>query len=272
MGEQVQHVADQKRAPRTMLPIGVYVPLSRLGEFRKGAVKREKKGIGPFRPGSVADGVSGHGPDGNRRATRPGAHPRPPPSPQALQTGPLLGGRPGGGVGVLNAPYRKEVAGADRIGVLMKRRRSSIRKGYSILAWESSEPDPLSHGHAGPDVHRQALPQSAPGSAGTGFGPRTGSVRRMRLLYCLVSHQGDWISSTPKGRIELAREVSRTRTPRSPAMEEQARAVFSCTLCGRCAQDCCVAIDSPTLWVQARQLGWCGRDWNSPASRPWPGW
>jgi heterodisulfide reductase subunit D len=64
--------------------------------------------------------------------------------------------------------------------------------------------------------------------------------------------RGPWVSSTPRGRVRVAREACRASNETPPFSKEQTEAIFSCTLCGRCRVDCSVAIDSPTMWVEAR--------------------
>jgi Fe-S oxidoreductase len=66
--------------------------------------------------------------------------------------------------------------------------------------------------------------------------------------------RGEWLSSTPRGRILATRDVLNNGLfDPSKSSSDYIQAVFECTLCGRCKVNCSVSIDSPGLWVDLRR-------------------
>jgi Fe-S oxidoreductase/FAD/FMN-containing dehydrogenase len=242
-----------KRALRTMLPIGVYVPLSRLGEFRKGAVKYRKRELALFgQVVSPAECLIMALVATDER--HPLEHTLALHLPRRLFKLALsLGGRPGGGIGVLNAPYAKEVVEPGRIETFRRRKKEFDPKGilnpgmgklvspvlYHTGMWILSCIDKL-FPSVRPEQEEQGLDRELEACVECGYCTHSCPTR------------GHWISSTPRGRILLMKEFSESPSSRLTPGEDRTKAIFSCTLCGRCAVDCCVGIDSPTLWVQSR--------------------
>jgi len=73
--------------------------------------------------------------------------------------------------------------------------------------------------------------------------------------YCMNScpTRQVWLSSTPRGRILMAKDLCLGRSHREQRVaEEYIERIFQCTLCGRCRVDCSVDIRSPQMWFGFR--------------------
>jgi Fe-S oxidoreductase/FAD/FMN-containing dehydrogenase len=171
-----------------------------------------------------------------------------------------MGGKPGGGVGVWNAPYRKQILSKQKIRELGQKKKDLDPKGIlNPGMW----PDPL-------PLFSPALYQPAMAIAGlldrvfpAGIikedkkSPSYEFSACVQCGYCVdyCPTRGEWISASPRGRILTTKEALRRGdlddlriTP------EYVNSIFQCSLCGRRKVDCSVSVNSPEMWVELRCL------------------
>ncbi len=247
-----------RRAAPTVLPSSVHVPLDRLGKFYSGIRKLNKRPLG----------FLGHlvSPDDcvamlmlvtDRRSPMEflfALH-----TPRDLAELALsVGGRPGGGVGVWNAPYAKKILSGRKIGEMREKKKEFDPKGVlNPGMWL----DPIRL--FTPSVYQVAM-------AVTGFMDRILPAAiseqnkddlRYEFSACVqcgyCAHycptKGEWFSATPRGRILMTEKVlTEAGIDESKAGPDYVKSIFQCTLCGRCRVDCTVSIDSPAMWVDLR--------------------
>jgi len=241
-----------RRAAPTVLPVGVHVPLEGLDGFYTGLGRLRKRPLGFMghvvsrddcmvmsllvtdRDDPVEFGLA---------LTVPA---------RIFALARSAGGRPAGGIGVWNAPYAGEVLSPERVDEIEKLKKELDPGGILNPGMWSGAPLPFR-----PVIHRVAMRMAAvldrihperpaPSGADTGFSAC------VQCGYCMDScpTRGEWVSSTPRGRILMTREVL-GKGP-AKATPEYLKSVFACTLCGRCAVDCSVSIDSPGMWIDLR--------------------
>ncbi len=167
-----------------------------------------------------------------------------------------VGGRPAGGIGVWNAPYRKEVLSAERIEDIERQKRKIDPKGILNPGMWSEVPFMFKPGinDLGMKVF-SILDKIYPGRPSES-GTQSEFKECVQCGYCMnyCPTRGRWMSSTPRGRILMTKEVFRDGSL-DPAKitPEYVRSVFDCSLCGRCSVDCSVSIGSPAMWVELRR-------------------
>ena len=246
-----------KRAVTSIVPSSAYVPVEKMGQFYSGMDKLDKRPIGLMGYVVSADKVNLM-PLITTDETRPIEYLFAMLTPSSISNLAIkLGGKPGGGTGVWNAGYR------DMIG---KTRLNEIRDAKKQL-------DPQNIMNPGtwmepPILFRPGIYQLA-----TGIGSQVdkllpGSKKKdkeesfireledcVQCGYCMdvcPTAQG-WMSSTPRGRILMTRELFLDR----PESREQAQAylerISQCTLCGRCGVDCSIDIKSRPMWQGVRE-------------------
>lgn len=240
-----------RRAVPTALPVGVHVPLEGLGGFYAGLGRLRKRP-----PGFLGHVVSRD--DCMVMSMLVTDKDDPVEFGLALSVPARIfsfarsvGGRPAGGIGVWNAPYAREVLSPERIDEIERLKKELDPGGVLNPGMWSGAPLPFR-----PVIHGTAMRMAAvvdrihpkspvPPSVGTGFGAC------VQCGYCMDScpTRGEWVSSTPRGRILMTREVLEGSMQATP---EYLRSVFACTLCGRCAVDCSVSINSPGMWIDLR--------------------
>jgi Fe-S oxidoreductase/FAD/FMN-containing dehydrogenase len=248
-----------KRAAPSILPIGVYVPLEKLEQFHEEARRETKRPLGLL--GQVISPVDcmvmamvgtdeRHGLE-HTLALRL--------SRTILDLALSLGGKPGGGVGVWNAPYKRAIASTERLEGLKEKKRCLDPKGILNPGMWLDESILLK-----PGFYRMAMAvltcvdRLVP--AFQGKTERGGLEKELAACvdcgYC-VDHcptRGEWISTTPRGRVRLAKEIAGAGPGKSAgSLEGYGTSIFKCTLCGRCSVDCSVAIDAPAIWVETRE-------------------
>jgi Fe-S oxidoreductase/FAD/FMN-containing dehydrogenase len=170
------------------------------------------------------------------------------------------GGKPGGGLGVWNAPYKNRIWSKSRIDQFLERKQDLDPKGIlNPGMWP--DPPPL----FGPALFRAAmiaagivdkiLPSRRLPKDGT-MPARSGFATCVQCGYCVnyCPTKGEWLSATPRGRILKTKEIFKKGGPGDTAgvTPEYVKSIFDCTLCGRCRVDCCVAVNSPEMWVELR--------------------
>jgi Fe-S oxidoreductase/FAD/FMN-containing dehydrogenase len=247
-----------RRAAPTVLPSSVHVPVDQLWVFYSGTRKLNKRPIGFLghlvsptdclvMPMLITDQRS---PMEFLFALH---------TPRDLAELALsVGGRPGGGVGVWNAPYRKKILSDHKMQEMKEKKRGFDPKGVlnpgmwldPLLLFTPSVYQPVM---ATAGLLDRILPAA--------IGEENKKDVRYEFSACVqcgycaqyCPTRGEWFSATPRGRILTTREVlTEAGIDESKTSPEYVNAVFQCSLCGRCKVDCSVSIDSPTMWVDLR--------------------
>ena len=256
--EQRFNILRIKRAVPTIVPIGVHIPLDKLHQFYTGMQKLNKRTIGfsghvvsrkecmliltliTDENNFIEHALSLHVPS------------------KIFKLALSLGGKPGGGVGVWNAPYCSEVLPAAKAEEIRRRKKELDPKGilnpgmwpdvsllfkpgiYNIGMKVASVLDKIF-----PTRIEKVIRQDC------GYGFEVCVQCGYCMNYCPTG--GEWISSTPRGRILMTREIFKKNSlNKTKVTPEYVKSVFECSLCGRCAIDCSVSIDSPAMWVDLR--------------------
>jgi len=170
-----------------------------------------------------------------------------------------LGGRPGGGIGVWNAPYRRQILGDSRLEQIKRSKQQFDPNG--ILNPGTSLDPPL---FFKPGVYQsimsaaKVLDKFIPSTERTfdleGF--RKELAVCVQCGYCMnyCPTRLDWLSSTPRGRILYTRELFlRGKQSRTDFSTEYMNRLYQCTMCGRCGVDCSTDIKSRAMWLGVRQ-------------------
>ena len=169
-----------------------------------------------------------------------------------------LGGRPGGGTGVWNAPYKNQLLGKRRIAEI-KRIKDELDPEKIMNPGMWLEPPLLFK----PRAYQLAMgvaskldriwPTRIAKTEAEGFEKEISAC--VQCGYCMDScptRQG-WLSSTPRGRILITRHLFPHHPQRHKKMrQEYLDSIFQCTLCGRCGVDCSVDIKSRPMWLGVR--------------------
>jgi len=242
-----------RRAVPTVIPSSVHVPLANLNQFYLGLGKLKKRPIGLL--GHVVSNSEGMMMpmlvSNEKRVIEYtfALH-----TPRELSNLALsLGGKPGGGLGVWNAPYKNEILSKQKVEEIKKRKRELDPKGILNPGMWLDPPLPFR-----PYVYQLAmavtskLDRTFPTSVGE---PREqGSEREFAacvqcgycMSYCPTRQQ--WLSTTPRGRILMTKNSWRSKK----ITQDYVKSIFQCSLCGRCKVDCSVDIKSPEMWVNLR--------------------
>ena len=242
-----------RRAVPTVIPSSAHVPLTNLTQFYSGLDKLKKRPIG------LLGHVVFHSEcmlmlmvvSNEREAIEYtfALH-----TPRELSNLALsLGGKPGGGLGVWNAPYKNETLPKQKAEEIKKRKRELDPKG--ILNPGMWLDPPLLFR---PSVYQFAMAVTSkldrifPTSVGE---PREQGFERefaacVQCGYCMgyCPTRQQWLSTTPRGRILMTKNFWKSRR----ISQEYVNAIFQCSLCGRCKVDCSVDIKSPGMWVDLR--------------------
>ncbi len=168
-----------------------------------------------------------------------------------------LGGKPGGGIGVWNAPYRRQILGD---GLQQAQKLKLNYDPNCILnpgAWLN--PPRLFT----PSVYRAVMGATSLLDKLLPTPHRTFKLKNfekelaicVQCGYCMnyCPTRLDWISSTPRGRILATRELFFKQPPRSDFSPEYLNRLYQCTMCGRCGVDCSTDIKSRAMWLGVRQ-------------------
>ncbi len=244
-----------RRAAPTVLPVGVHVPLEGLDGFYAGLGRLGKRSVGFLghvvsRDDCMVMSMLVTDKDDPLEFGFALTVPA-----RIFALARSAGGRPAGGIGVWNAPYSREVFSPERVDEIEKLKKELDPKGILNPGMWSGAPLPFK-----PVIHGTAMKiaalldriypkRPAPSGADTGFSAC------VQCGYCMnyCPTRGEWVSSTPRGRILMTNEVLGKGSPDSAkATPEYLKSVFACTLCGRCAVDCSVSINSPGMWIDLR--------------------
>jgi Fe-S oxidoreductase/FAD/FMN-containing dehydrogenase len=169
-----------------------------------------------------------------------------------------LGGRPGGGIGVWNAPYSHEILGKEKIASV-KKSKDELDPGKIMNPgmWLDS---PLLFR---PEVYQVAMgiasrldrivPLKAGRVEGRDFEKEISAC--VQCGYCMnyCPTRQEWLSSTPRGRVLMTKKLFLENPQRYENFrQDYIERVFQCTLCGRCGVDCSVDIRSRSMWLGVR--------------------
>jgi Fe-S oxidoreductase/FAD/FMN-containing dehydrogenase len=172
-----------------------------------------------------------------------------------------VGGYPGGGLGVWNAPYKNKVLSSEELAKRRQKKRTLDPKNIMNPGMWIDPPVIMN-----PTLYRLGTSALAlfdrvlPGRTKT-FGEFTYKdfVEEARACvqcgYCVnvcPTNQG-WLSSTPRGKLLALKNFFLDRSfNRREITQEFVTRVYECTMCGRCEEDCTVKIRSPELWGSLR--------------------
>lgn len=159
----------------------------------------------------------------------------------------VFGGRPTGGIGLWNAPFSEEILSKERISEIKKQKK--VLDPFGILnpsMWLNP-----------PFFMRTFFYNIAFRIASflENFLPEEkGSKTEEEIKRCIqcgncinsCPTKKIWLSTTPKGRIFY------TKIGFGKWKEEYLDSLFSCSLCGRCKEDCPQEIDFPSIWIKLR--------------------
>lgn len=255
--EQRFNMLRVRRAAPSLVPCSVYLPVDRIGDFclALGRTGRRQPGVLGY---VVSDSRCSLMPMIATDEARPLEYLFAMQAPAAISKLALsLGGKPGGGVGVWNAPFRREILGEGRLAeVSNARARFDSRGTMNPGLW--TEPPFLFR----PGVYRLAtaagaaasrlLPLREPAPPAPGFAAELASC--VQCGYCMSvcpTAQG-WPSSTPRGRVLAGREELMGAGSGSKMTPDLVERLYQCTLCGRCGVDCSVDIKSRAMFQGLR--------------------
>jgi Fe-S oxidoreductase/FAD/FMN-containing dehydrogenase len=172
-----------------------------------------------------------------------------------------VGGYPGGGLGVWNAPYRNRVLSSEELGKKRQKKRALDPKNIMNPGMWIDPPIILS-----PTLYRlgtstlafidRVLPGRTEAIGEVTYKDFVEEARAcVQCGYCVnvcPTSQG-WLSSTPRGKLLAIKNSFLDRSyNRREITQEFVSRVYECTMCGRCEEDCTVKIRSPELWGSLR--------------------
>ena len=239
-----------RRAVPTVIPSSVHVPLANLSQFYLGLDKLKKRPIGLLgHVVSKSEGMLMPMVVSNERKVIEytfALH-----TPREISNLALsLGGKPGGGLGVWNAPYKDKILSQQKAEEIRKRKAKLDPKGIlNPGMWLDPpllfRPSVYQLAMAVTSILDRIFPTSVGKTGEQGF--RREFAACVQCGYCMgyCPTRQQWLSTTPRGRILMTKD-SRKIT------REYAKAIFQCSLCGRCKVDCSVDIKSPGMWVELR--------------------
>jgi Fe-S oxidoreductase/FAD/FMN-containing dehydrogenase len=256
--EQRFNILRVRKAHRTVFPSMVYVPLSQCSEFTA-ALSRLRKRPLALTGHLMADDTCLFMPLVATDETKFMEYLRALAVPwkvAGLAIG--AGGKPGGGVGVWNAPQRTIMLSKERIDEIEQRRKEWDPSGIlNPGMWEES-PLLFQRGLFGAamaltGVAEHLLPPYVPERVPESLEGDFASC--VQCGYCMgyCPTREDWVSSTPRGRILMTRQfLHRGGLTQTQINEPALKSIFQCTLCGRCKVDCSVSVNSPAMWADLR--------------------
>ena len=170
-----------------------------------------------------------------------------------------VGGRPGGAIGVWNAGYRKEILGEEKVEQT-RRKKAELDPGGILNPGMWFEPPVIFR----PGIYQFLMGLAAIADkvlpAGTAKTRPEGWEKEIAACvqcgYCMneCPTKGIWLSSTPRGRILMAKDLFIAGGGGAGASsDDYKKRALQCTLCGRCRIDCSVDIHSPEMWLGLRK-------------------
>ena len=247
-----------RRAAPTVVPSSVHVPLTDLNQFYSGLNKLKKRPIGllghvisdsecMLMPMLVSD-------EGKAIEYTFALH-----TPRQLSNLALsLGGRPGGGLGVWNAPYKNEILSRQKVEDIKRRKKELDPKGILNPGMWLDPPLLFTPGvyqfaMAAASKLDKILPTSVGKSKERGFEREIAACAQCGYCMNYCPTKGEWLSSTPRGRVLMSKDLFVSHSSGSRKItQDYVKSIFQCSLCGRCKVDCSVDIKSPGMWVDLR--------------------
>jgi len=172
-----------------------------------------------------------------------------------------VGGYPGGGLGVWNAPYRNRVLSSEELKERKERKRTLDPKnimnpGMWIDARILLNPTVYRLATSTLAIGDRLLPKGVQNFEEVGYKDSVEEARAcVQCGYCVSvcpTNQG-WLSSTPRGKLLALKNFFLDRPYNQRKItQEFVNRVYECTMCGRCEEDCTVKIQSPELWESLR--------------------
>jgi Fe-S oxidoreductase/FAD/FMN-containing dehydrogenase len=172
-----------------------------------------------------------------------------------------VGGYPGGGLGVWNAPYKEKVLSSEELARRKERKRTLDPKDIMNPGMWVDSPMILSAPLYRLATSTLALLDRVVPKRGEIIGEVAGEdfIEEARACvqcgYCVSvcpTNQG-WLSSTPRGKLLALKNFFLDRSyNQREVTQDFVRRVYECTMCGRCEEDCTVKIRSPELWESLR--------------------
>lgn len=170
-----------------------------------------------------------------------------------------LGGRPGGGIGLWNGPYRRQILGELGIARARELKRTLDPKGTLNPGMWLDPPPVLT-----PVLYQPAmltaslvdrlLPARQRSMDLSGFERELAAC--VQCGYCTTDcpTRLNWLSTTPRGRILATRELFlKNPQEHGEIAPEYVNRLFQCTMCGRCGVDCSTDIKARAMWLGVRQ-------------------
>ncbi len=247
----------RRKAP-TVIPTSLHVPLNNLKQFYSGLEKLDKRPIG----------LLGHVISRDDCMMMPmvisnemkiaeyilALH-----TPRELSNLAIsCGGKPGGGIGIWNAPYRKQILSRQKIGEIKKRKKEFDPQGIlNPGMWVDStllfNPDIYQIAMAAVSVADRIIPGRAGKYEQEGFLEEIIACNQCGYCVNYCPTREEWVSSTPRGRILMAKNLLGERSLNHRKItSEYVKSIFQCTLCGRCGIDCSVDIKPQEIWRDLR--------------------
>jgi len=247
-----------KRAVPSLAPSSAYVPLERMEQFYAGIgklTKREIAVVGYIVSDSKCNFMPLMATDDNHILEYVfSLH-----TPRELSNLALsLGGKPGGGVGIWNAPYKSEILGKKRLDSikLFKKEidsRNIMNPGMWLEPPVLFKPNIYQLAMGAASLIDKILPAKIGKVKNEGFEKELAAC--VQCGYCMdvcPTNQG-WLSSTPRGRVLMTRELFLGHPHGHKDMaQEYLERIYQCTACGRCGVDCSVDIKSRPMWMGVR--------------------
>ena len=249
-----------KRAVPSLLPSSVYVPLdkverfySRLGRLKKRTIALIGHVVSPkecnLMPMVATDERRGweylfalHTPS------------------EVVNLALSVGGRPSGGLGVWNAPYKKELLGKERVAEIKKLKakldpRNIMNPGMWLEPPLLFQPHPYRLAMRTASVLDRILPTRIGNIEKRDFERELAACVQCGYCMNVCPTRLGWLSSTPRGRILMTRQLFLNNTSQNEKMARgYLNSIFQCTLCGRCRIDCSVDIKSRPMWLGVRHF------------------
>lgn len=242
-----------RRAAPTVIPSSVHIPLGNLNQFYLGLDKLKKRPIG----------LLGHVTSNSDCMAMPmvvtnekklveyilALH-----TPREISNLALsLGGKPGGGLGVWNAPYKKQILSKPKFAEIKKRKKELDSKGILNPGMWLDPPlflNPVIYqiAMAAVSIIDRIIPGKVSKREIPAFLEEISACSQCGYCMNYCPTKQEWLSTTPRGRILMTKN---SRNPKK-ITQDYVRAIFDCSLCGRCKVDCSVDIKSPQMWVDLR--------------------
>ena len=256
--QQRFNVLRVRRAVPYLVPSGVVIPLEHLEAFYSRSERLKKRTIGTvgyivspnecyLMPMIVTDDKKTIGYTLSLHTPR-----------ELSNIAVVLGGKPGGGIGVWNAPYKAALLGKENAARLKKAKTELDPKNimnpgmlfepplffkqlpYQIAMTAANLLDKVIPSGGG-NLPKEALEQEISACVQCGYCMNSCPTKQL------------WLSSTPRGRILMAKELSLYSPDKNRQIpEEYIARLYQCSLCGRCRVDCSVDIKSPEIWFDLR--------------------